>query len=903
MQKNANKTILLVEDEAIISLSTSKILQKNGYDVLVVHKGEKAIELATANPEIDLVLMDINLGAGIDGVEAARKILLIKSIPIIFLTAHSEKEIVDKVKSITRYGYVVKNSGEFVLLEAISMALELFEVNRKLLYDINKIEQDEVKLKNRELILSSITVFAEKIFKSGINDKNYNFILSELGKAFDVSRTYIFKKTEENDEMVILKQEYEWCAEGVSSVRDVLDVENFIVQKDSLFFEKVKKFITDGHIIGYTKEMDNEYENYLMEVQKLRSYLFVSIFVNNEWWGMIGFDECKYDRFWHQYEIHALKTVSNIIGGAIQQYIADQELADSRQLYYTLLDSSPDSVSVTDLKGNLIFSSKHAMELFGYVPDENRDGTSAFSWVSPQYRETAFCKFSEIISTGIPDTDTFILKRKDDSEFYAEITASRYDDGAGTPKGLIIVTRDITEVLKTKQALENEAISRRTLIEGSSDGIVVIDENGKVAEANKKFCEMIGYSLSEVKEMHVCQWDDKFNRSDLEQMITKIDEKGDFFETIHKRKDGTKFDVEVSSNAAVVNGKKLIFCVCRNITGKKEFLQIMKESEEKFSKIFHNSPVGISINRISDGAYMDINDALLKIGGYSRDEVIGRTTVELGVYDLKTRSSYMEKLKKFGKISNEEITYLRRDGTFANVIISMEPIEINGEMNILGTAIDVTDKKHSQEELIKSLNEKNILLKELQHRVKNNLSVISGLLNLEMGNLDDKNSINIFQNSITRINSLSSIYEQLYSTDDISRIDLNIYLSNLIESLERTYKINDKILLITSVKAGTFIDLKRSVLIGLIFNELITNSMKYAYPAGGEGAIHSGISIENGIAALYVKDNGKGMPVGFDINSARSLGLKLVKMLTEQLEGSLEIESKHGTLVRIRFSI
>lgn len=468
---------------------------------------------------------------------------------------------------------------------------------------------------------------------------------------------------------------------------------------------------------------------------------------------------------------------------------------------------------------------------------------------------------------------------------------------------MIIVTRDITEVLKTKQALEDEAISRRMLIEGSSDGIVVIDENGKVAEANKKFCEMIGYSLNEVKEMHVCQWDDKFNRSDLEEMIVKIDEKGDFFETIHKRKDGTKFDVEVSSNAAVVNGKKLIFCVCRNITGKKEFLQSMKESEEKFSKIFHNSPVGISINRISDGAYMDINDALLKIGGYSRDEVIGRTTVELGVYDLKTRNSYMEKLKKFGKISNEEITYLRRDGTFANVIISMEPIEINGEMNILGTAIDVTDKKHSQEELIKSLNEKNILLKELQHRVKNNLSVISGLLNLEMGNLDDKNSINIFQNSITRINSLSSIYEQLYSTDDISRIDLNIYLSNLIESLERTYKINDKILLITSVKAGTFIDLKRSVLIGLIFNELITNSMKYAYPAGGEGAIHSGISIENGIAALYVKDNGKGMPVGFGINSARSLGLKLVKMLTEQLEGSLEIESKHGTLARIMFSI
>lgn len=278
------------------------------------------------------------------------------------------------MKSITRYGYVVKNSGEFVLLEAISMALELFEANRKLLYDMNKIERDEVELKNREVILSSITVFAEKIFKSGINDDNFNFILSELGKAFKVSRTYIFKRTEENEEMILFKQEQEWCANGVFSARDVLEVDNFVIQKDSAFYKKVRKFITDGYMIGYADEMDNEYEKYLMEVQKLRSYLFITIFVNNTWWGMIGFDECKYDRTWHQYEIQALKTVSNIIGGAIKQYITAKELADNKQLYYTLVNFSPDSVSVTDLKGNLVFSSKHALELFGYETDESTDG-------------------------------------------------------------------------------------------------------------------------------------------------------------------------------------------------------------------------------------------------------------------------------------------------------------------------------------------------------------------------------------------------------------------------------------------------------------------------------------------------------------------------------------------------
>ena len=315
------------------------------------------------------------------------------------------------------------------------------------------------------------------------------------------------------------------------------------------------------------------------------------------------------------------------------------------------------------------------------------------------------------------------------------------------------------------------------------------------------------------------------------------------------------------------------------------------------------SPVGISINRISDGAYIDVNDALLNIGGYTREEVIGRTTIELNVYDEKTRKSYMKRLKKDGKISNEEIIFIRKDGTAANVIISMELIEINGEMNILGTAIDVTDKKQSQENLLKSLNEKNILLKELQHRVKNNLTVISSLLNLEMGNLSDDNSRNIFQNSITRINSLSSIYEQLYSTDDISRIDLNIYLSNLIESLVKTYKINENIVLVTSIKEGSYIDLKRSVLIGLIFNELLTNSMKYAYPSNGKGIINAGFHIESGTAMMYVKDEGCGIPADYNIDSAKSLGLKLVKMLTEQLDGTLEIRSEKGTFAGVKFSI
>jgi CheY-like chemotaxis protein len=125
------KTILLVEDEAIIAMSTAEMIEKYGFHVETAYSGEKAVEAVDNDPAISLILMDIDLGRGMDGTETAEKILEEHTLPIVFLTSHSEKEYVDRVKKITRYGYVLKSSGEFVFMESINMAYELFEAHRK----------------------------------------------------------------------------------------------------------------------------------------------------------------------------------------------------------------------------------------------------------------------------------------------------------------------------------------------------------------------------------------------------------------------------------------------------------------------------------------------------------------------------------------------------------------------------------------------------------------------------------------------------------------------------------------------------------------------------------------------------------------------------------------------------
>ena len=162
------KRILLVEDQAIIAMGEAAILRKNGFEVVHAYSGEKAVEASLADTEISLILMDIDLGRGIDGTVAAGKILEKMDIPIIFLTSHAEKEYVDKVKKITGYGYVLKNSGEFILIESINMAYTLFEAKEEISRHLGKQNKTVTKLETRELVLRHVN----RILKS-LRDINH----------------------------------------------------------------------------------------------------------------------------------------------------------------------------------------------------------------------------------------------------------------------------------------------------------------------------------------------------------------------------------------------------------------------------------------------------------------------------------------------------------------------------------------------------------------------------------------------------------------------------------------------------------------------------------------------------------------------------------------------------------
>ena len=200
------------------------------------------------------------------------------------------------------------------------------------------------------------------------------------------------------------------------------------------------------------------------------------------------------------------------------------------------------------------------------------------------YHSTPMMPFNKMVKAG----EELILERDGKQRTYAP-RISAMNDAGGRPTSQVVLLTDITERKKLEKALWDEALRRRILVEQSRDGIVILDQDGKVYESNKQFAAMLGYSLEEVSQLYVYDWEYQFPREKVLEMIRIVDETGDHFESMHRRKDGTTYDVEISTNAATIEGQKLVFCICRNITERKLAEEKLVKSYESLKKTLDDS--------------------------------------------------------------------------------------------------------------------------------------------------------------------------------------------------------------------------------------------------------------------------------------------------------------------------
>ena len=240
-----------------------------------------------------------------------------------------------------------------------------------------------------------------------------------------------------------------------------------------------------------------------------------------------------------------------------------------------------------------------------------------------------------------------------------------------------------------------------------------------------------------------------------------------------------------------------------------------------------------------------------------------------------------------------ESEFIDKNNNVHSVLIHLKPVLKNEKLDhILGVGIDITALKEAENEIKASLKEKNILIQEIHHRVKNNMQIISSLLSLQTQYVDDKEAVDLLKESQNRVMSMAMIHEKIYLSKDLIHINFQDYIRNLVSNLFNSYDVEKSRIKPTLVIDDVNLNIETAVPCGLIISELVSNSLKYAFPDDMEGEIYISLTASSDKFRLIISDNGIGLPEEFDFENIGSLGLLLVNNLTEQIDGEIKDQQK-----------
>ena len=605
------------------------------------------------------------------------------------------------------------------------------------------------------------------------------------------------------------------------------------------------------------------------------------------------------------------KKVSELEKSASKHMRTEEELRTERDFLSTAINTQSDTFFIFDSStGKALRWNRSFSDISGYSDEEIGSMKAPESYYSDEDLKKAANATQSILANGKATIELSLIT-KDGNRIPTEYTASIIKDGTGNPSHIISIGRDLRDRKKVEEALGVQDERFRSVLENSPTIIFIKDLDSRYLFINRLWEKVFQVSKEDV----VGKFDHEVFSKEMARAVRENDLKvieADSpleFEEIVPHDDGLHTYISNKFPLYDLSGKIEAICgIATDITERERVSEALREGEEKYSSLFKNMLNGFAYhkivvdkeNRPVDYVFLEVNDCFETLTGLKREDIIGRGVKEV-IPDIE--KSEFDWIGEYGKIALEG-GELRFEQYF-------EPLDkwysILGYSNKKGyfAAVfeEITARKRADELIKKSLAEKEVLLKEIHHRVKNNLQIISSMLNLQGDYIEDKELKEIFKESQNRIKSMALVHEQLYRSRDFSSISSSGYLKVLIADIFKSYAQGASLVKLNMDVEDVRLDVDTSMVLGLLLNELCTNTLKHAFPDGKQGEFHVNLKcVDDDNYRLTVSDNGVGLFEGFEIDKTDSIGFLLVKSMVEQIDGTLEIDQSSGTSFEITFS-
>ncbi len=840
------KTLLLVEDDAIIAMHEQSLLEAYGYAVIAVNSGERAVECFGGPNSIDLVLMDIDLGGGIDGTEAAVRILEGSEVPIVFLSSHLEPEIVTKTEGISSYGYVVKNSGITVLDASIKMAFKLHEVDSALraseqkyrnLFDNALVGMFRTRLDGGEVLefnkryLSMLGMAREECVgkPSSIHwfDPSEREAMVERLTRDGALKDYPCRIRRANGEVMdCLTSLRLYRGTGIleGSIMDITELrraQESLLEGEELYRNSyecagigISYYGVDGRVLSYNRlaaqNMGGRSEDFRdKSIYELFPQAEAAFYHDRIRKAAVSEEALVFEDLIHLPSMDAcfISTFTRIMDSAgrlLGVQIISQDITERKRLEQKILSDRLEFEEAQKIArvGSWTYDAmteqhEWSHEMYQIWGSDPALGPSSFAGRRKRIHPDDLPAHDEATRRALEHGLSYNLDLRLLSHDGCVRTVTAICEAVIDRDGEVLVLRgtvqDITERVASDSArrrLDERALKEseerlHLVLEASELGYWDCDLRADRVIRNERWAEMLGYTLGELEPTR-------------EQMA----------ELLEPEDAGNIWQISTDHPAGASD----------------------------YYKVKHKM-------RTKDGGYRWILDC----GKVVKRDCAGRP------------------------------------------------------LRACGTHRDITEEVENEERIRSILHEKELFLREVHHRIKNTLGTMKSLVFLQSHEVKDPRAVSAFENTERRIDAMILLYEWLYDlSSSFSNLPLKDYLCALIDQIAATFQRSESIRIEKAFEPFE-LDVKRIQPLGIIINEIITNMMKHAFTGRAEGKIVATGRLHDSRIRISIQDDGVGMPESVDFERSTGFGLTLVKGLARQLDGTVNIERGNGTKFTLEF--